>query len=281
MQVFIRLLLISVFPVLLACAESDEAAIDSQVETAVAATISSQGNSDQPPVSDGPPQTMVFCPDCQLVDVTGVVDGDTFDSSIGRIRFFGVDTPERGEPCFSEATEFTRLLLGSQVRLQDGPRIEDTYGRRLAYVFDSSGNSIDVQLIAGGFATAWTRDGQHRDTLVGLEESAKSNHAGCLWGAPEEASMSEAEPQIRSFDPIQHLADFIFSREMATTHVFGLANVEGDEVYFPSGRKGMPTKRNTSAWFAEELGYGVWIVETNREIYRVYDYAKLPTRLFP
>ncbi|HIF08871.1 MAG TPA: ABC transporter ATP-binding protein, partial [Sneathiellales bacterium] len=33
------------------------------------------------------------------------------------------------------------------------------------------GNSIDVQLIAGGFAKAWTRDGQHRDVLVGLEES--------------------------------------------------------------------------------------------------------------
>ena len=105
-----------------------------------------------------------------------------FDTSIGRVRFFGVDTPERGDKCFTEATDFTRLLVGSQVRLEDGPRLEDIYGRRLAYIYDTSGNSIDVQLIAGGFASAWTRDGQHRDVLIGLEESAKTNNAGCLWG---------------------------------------------------------------------------------------------------
>ena len=67
------------------------------------------------------------------------------------------------------------------MRLEDGPRLEDTYGRRLAYIFDSSGNSIDAQLIAAGFAKAWTRDGQHRDMFVGLEVSARSNEAGCLW----------------------------------------------------------------------------------------------------
>ena len=128
------------------------------------------------------PSTFLSCLECDLVKVTGTVDGDTIDTSIGRVRFFGVDTPERDDECFTEATGFTRLLVGSQVRLEDGPRLEDTYGRRLAYIYDSSGNSIDVQLVAGGFATAWTRDGQHRDILVGLEASAKTSRAGCLWG---------------------------------------------------------------------------------------------------
>ncbi len=128
----------------------------------------------------GPPQ-LFYCPDCQLVEVTGIVDGDTIDTSIGRVRFFGVDTPERGDRCFAEATDFTRLLVGRQVRLEDGPRLEDSFGRRLAYVYDPFGNSIDVQLVARGFATAWTRDGQHRDVLVGLEESARGSQIGCLW----------------------------------------------------------------------------------------------------
>ncbi len=144
--------------------------------------------------SAGPPTTSFSCPDCQVVSVTNVVDGDTIDTSIGRVRFFGVDTPERGDDCFTEATDFTRLLVGNQVRLEDGPRLEDAYGRRLAYVFDTSGNSIDVQLIAGGFAEAWTRDGQHRDVLIGLEESAKTNNAGCLWATYRSTSSSEYEP---------------------------------------------------------------------------------------
>jgi hypothetical protein len=96
--------------------------------------------------------------------------------------FLRSSPPERGEERFTGATEFTRLLVSSQVRLEDSPRLEYTYGRRIAYIFDSSGNSIDVQLIAAGFAKTWTRDGQHKDTLVGLEESAKSNKAGCLCG---------------------------------------------------------------------------------------------------
>jgi micrococcal nuclease len=185
MRITVRLnvILVSiVIAVLMVGCSASSSDVDALVSTSVAGTIGAQSNSEQqPPVSDGPPQTSIYCPDCQLVEVTGVVDGDTIDTTIGRVRFFGIDTPERGEGCFEEATEFTRQLVGNQVRLEDGPRLEDTYGRRLAYVFDGSGNSIDVQLIAGGFATAWTRDGQHKDLLVGLEESAKSNRAGCLW----------------------------------------------------------------------------------------------------
>ena len=97
------------------------------------------------------------------------------------MRFFGIDTPERGEACFSEATAATKRLTGSQVRLEDGPRLTDGLDRRLAYVYDAFGNSIDVQLVAGGYARAWTQDGQHRDVLVGLEESAREHGAGCLW----------------------------------------------------------------------------------------------------
>ena len=123
----------------------------------------------------------LVCTDCQLVDVTRVVDGDTLDTSVGRVRFFGVDTPERGDHCFQESTNFTRIAAGDKVRLETGPRRTDIYGRRLAYVYDSSGDSIDAQLISGGFAVAWTRDGQHRDYLTSLEENARRTRTGCLW----------------------------------------------------------------------------------------------------
>ena len=93
-----------------------------------------------------------------------------------------MNTPERGERCYAEATDRLRQLAGSTVRLEDGPRLRDDFGRRLAYLYTVDGNSIDVLMIGEGLAEAWTRDGQHRDTLVGLEESARQNGAGCLWG---------------------------------------------------------------------------------------------------
>ena len=58
------------------------------------------------------------------------------------------------------------VLAGNTVRLEDGPQLTDPYGRNLAYAYTVNGASNDETLIAEGSATAWTRDGQHRDYLV-------------------------------------------------------------------------------------------------------------------
>jgi len=51
----------------------------------------------------------------------------------------------------------------------------------LAYVYTEDGASIDETMIREGLATAWTRDGQHRDHLMGLQREARKDNAGCLW----------------------------------------------------------------------------------------------------
>ena len=137
----------------------------------------------EPAIAIGPPTTVITCLDCEAHSVDRVIDGDTLDLADGtRVRVYGIDTPERGERCFSEATDRLRQLAGDTVRLEDGPRLTDDFGRRLAYLYTANGFSIDVLLIGEGLAEAWTRDGQHRDVLVGLEDSARANGAGCLWG---------------------------------------------------------------------------------------------------
>jgi endonuclease YncB( thermonuclease family) len=134
----------------------------------------------------GPPRTVITCDDCPIADVVEVIDGDTLVidtlvADIGRVRLYGIDTPEIAEACYAEAKAVLTGLAGARVKLQDGPRATDPFGRRLAYIFDINGNSIDVQMISSGLARAWTEDGQHRDTLMALERSARSNGAGCLW----------------------------------------------------------------------------------------------------
>ena len=117
--------------------------------------------------------------------VVQVIDGDTLDVLIAgtkhRVRLFGVDTPERGERCYEEATERTRQLSGDVVRIESGPRAEDRYGRLLFYLYTRTGKSIDAILIQEGLAAAWTRDGQYRDLLVNLEQEARRQASGCLW----------------------------------------------------------------------------------------------------
>lgn len=122
------------------------------------------------------------CPDCPSIAVTRVIDGDTLVISGGlRVRLFGINATEAGERCSEEATAELRRLAGDRVRTEDGPRLIDNFDRRLAYLYRENGDSIDAELIRKGLAFAWTRDGQHLQELVALEETARESRVGCLW----------------------------------------------------------------------------------------------------
>jgi micrococcal nuclease len=133
------------------------------------------------------PQT-VFCADpsrMQPARVLRVVDGDTIHVEIdGRdetVRFYGIDTTERGEACFDEATERTAALAGDEVRLLPDARGRDRYGRLLRYVYSPAGLSIDAEMVAEGLAHAWRQDGALRAPIIVLEDDAKAARLGCLW----------------------------------------------------------------------------------------------------
>ena len=126
-------------------------------------------------------RTDIRCTGCESVDVIQIIDGDTLDTSFGRIRIYGADTPERDELCFAEATEEMRRLAGEEIRVERGPRMVDSFDRNLYYAYTKDGNSIDELLIRNGFAVAWTADGQHRDLLVATQQTAELDNVGCLW----------------------------------------------------------------------------------------------------
>lgn len=126
-------------------------------------------------------ETQLRCEDCEEIRVSRVIDGDTLETTSGRVRLFGVDTPETGDLCAAEATGRMNELAGGTVRLEDGPREADQFGRRLAYAYTKDGLSIDEILVREGLAIAWTEDGQYRDFLVGLEKGTRMMDDGCLW----------------------------------------------------------------------------------------------------
>lgn len=122
----------------------------------------------------------------ERAEVEEIIDGDTIDvlfedGGLARVRYFGVDTPERGDACYREATDRNETLLGDTVLLLEDVRLEDTAGRTLRYVFLEDGTSVDATLVAEGFALAWTADGRYRDQIVALEQEAREASRGCLW----------------------------------------------------------------------------------------------------
>jgi micrococcal nuclease len=114
-----------------------------------------------------------------------VIDGDTLDVEVGgtalRVRAYGFDTPESGEPCYEEALDRLDELVNEGVLLLADARLEDPGGRQLRYLYTPDGLLIDAVMVAEGYAEAWRADGSLRDMLRGLDREARDGHVGCLW----------------------------------------------------------------------------------------------------
>jgi micrococcal nuclease len=90
--------------------------------------------------------------------VNHVVDGDTLDINDIRIRLSLVDTPERGDPGFKEATQFVvKLCLGenAEVDMDDGQR-RGSFGREIGVVY-CDGKNLNEQLMDNNLGIIDTR----------------------------------------------------------------------------------------------------------------------------
>jgi micrococcal nuclease len=117
--------------------------------------------------------------------VTDVIDGDTIDvdvnGSVYRIRYVGVNTPERGEPCYSEArTANVGLVLNQTVSLVRDVSNTDRFDRLLRYVYVGDRN-VNAELVANGWAEAvsYPPDTAQFDQFVALEQAATVAGRGC------------------------------------------------------------------------------------------------------
>lgn len=93
--------------------------------------------------------------------VIAIVDGDTIDTDQGRVRVFGVDTPESGHASADQATAFTERLVpvGTSIYLWRtlGSDDRDQYGRLVRTVLKADGVDLGAELVSAGLATAFRR----------------------------------------------------------------------------------------------------------------------------
>lgn len=163
----------------------------------VVATTRAQSTSPPPPASSSsapsasshttshttttsaPPTTMTAA---DRLTAARVIDGDTIVTSAGdTIRLAGIDTPERGQCGYSEATaNLRRTLAGNTLTLtKAGLTDRDKYGRLIRYV-DVGEQDAGMGQIMGGFARARydSRDGYGRhprqDDYVTADAAAPS-----------------------------------------------------------------------------------------------------------
>lgn len=120
--------------------------------------------------------------------VVTVIDGDTLDATgpagdLERIRLLGVDTPERGECGYTEATDRLEELAGPGTAItvvgDDSQADRDVYDRMLAYLETSDGTDIGLTLIDEGHAHEYTYNGVPHNRADEYRAAEHDTITGC------------------------------------------------------------------------------------------------------
>lgn len=121
--------------------------------------------------------------------VIEVCDGDTlrvwlkhklWGNLVKTVRIWGIDAPEKNQPCGSEAkARCSELCLYNNVTVI--PTGAKTYDRLVARVILPDGRDLEATLVADGMAWHYVKYAKDADDLARLQDEAKKAGRG-LWG---------------------------------------------------------------------------------------------------
>jgi micrococcal nuclease len=115
--------------------------------------------------------------------VIHVIDGDTIEIEGGYyVRYIGIDTPEKGDPLYGEATQANRNLVeGRKVHLEADVEDKDDNGRLLRYVWLDN-TMVNAELVKLGYAYSYSYppNVKYQVYFLQLEREAREQKLG-LW----------------------------------------------------------------------------------------------------
>ncbi|MFH1365513.1 MAG: thermonuclease family protein [archaeon] len=159
-----------------------------------------------------------------LFTVTRIIDGDTIEISTGkRVRLICIDTPERGEYYYSEASNYlVDLILNEEVELVKDISETDRYGRLLRYIYLEDETFVNELIVYNGYGKAYpySPDTSKCPIIQQAEQHAKTNNLG-IWAEIKQETSSSSSDVICSYDAY-NCGDFSTCSEVM--RVFNVCN---------------------------------------------------------
>ncbi|MEK6820519.1 MAG: thermonuclease family protein [Nanoarchaeota archaeon] len=114
----------------------------------------------------------------EIANVTRVVDGDTIETDLGKVRLLGVNTPEKNQYYYEEAKNFLASLEGKQIKLEIQGK--DLFQRILAYVIYDD-RLIEEEILENGYGNYFTyNEDKYTSRLKSAEKKAINKQIG-VW----------------------------------------------------------------------------------------------------
>ena len=109
----------------------------------------------------------------EKANITRIIDGDTIETNIGKVRLLGINTPEKKEKGWEEAKNFLLQFQGKEIELIRTKEDKDKYNRFLRYVF-YSGRMLNEEILAKGLANFYSyNEEEYTKILKKAEEKAR------------------------------------------------------------------------------------------------------------
>lgn len=134
--------------------------------------------------------------------IVAVIDGDTITvepiegGQPVRVRLHGIDAPEKRQPGGESARGFVFDFLYKSVEVEEQKRSPDRYGRAVAIIHLSNGDTLQAALLRAGFAWVWPRYCENCQSWQELQDDARRAWRG-LWLDPSPTAPWEWRQQKR------------------------------------------------------------------------------------
>lgn len=116
----------------------------------------------------------------EIVNITKVVDGDTFEADSEKIRLLCINAPEKNHAFYDEARAKLIELKGKEVAILRDKTNKDRYERKLRYVFYKN-RFINKEILEQGLSHLYMCGNlRYEKDLRKVEEKARKQEKG-LW----------------------------------------------------------------------------------------------------
>ena len=177
---------------------------------------------------------LVSCDSESSYIVGNVIDGDTLDVEIGRVRLSGINTPETGQCYYQEAKDaLTNLTLFKEVTLEKDQDNYDKYGRLLRYIYVND-TFVNGYLVENGYAVVFDKYNSttnRYEELKKMENIAKDKKIG-VWNCT--SSVNDCLYVASKNSKVYHTPDCKWAKRIKPENLICIKSEEELVDYSPS-----------------------------------------------